>query len=84
MTPRIPNKEAALASPLRRRCVRTLMAGALDSAEETGGVQDRTAERLGINRHGLWHRIKRDGIDPAAFKKARANTGRRAPNRRRG
>jgi len=35
---------------------------------ETGGVQARAAELLGIKERSLWHRIKKYDIDPASFK----------------
>jgi len=35
---------------------------------ETGGVQARAAELLGIKERSLWHRIKKHDIDPASFK----------------
>ncbi|WP_428565373.1 MAG: sigma-54 interaction domain-containing protein [Solidesulfovibrio sp. DCME] len=34
----------------------------------TGGVQSRAAVALGIKERSLWHRVKKLGIDPAAFK----------------
>ncbi len=33
-----------------------------------GGVQARAADLLGIKPRSLWHRIKKHGIDPTAFK----------------
>ncbi len=38
--------------------------------KQTAGIQVRAAELLGINQRSLWHRIKKYGIDAAAFKKA--------------
>lgn len=35
---------------------------------ESGGVQVRAAERLGIKDRSLWHRLKKYGIDPAAYR----------------
>lgn len=34
----------------------------------TGGVQARAASLLGIKERSLWHRVKKLGIDPGAFK----------------
>jgi DNA-binding NtrC family response regulator len=34
----------------------------------TGGVQSRAATMLGIKERSLWHRVKKLGIDPGAFK----------------
>lgn len=44
-----------------------------DTLKKTGGIQVRAAELMGINQRSLWHRIKKYGIDAAAFKKAGAS-----------
>ncbi len=40
-----------------------------DALRQTGGVQVRAAELLGINQRSLWHRIKKYRIEAAAFKR---------------
>ncbi|MDJ0884543.1 MAG: sigma 54-interacting transcriptional regulator [Desulfobacterales bacterium] len=40
-----------------------------DALRQTGGIQVRAAERLGINQRSLWHRIKKYRIEAAAFKR---------------
>ncbi len=40
----------------------------LQTLKETGGIQARAAERLGINQRSLWHRIKKYEIDVASIK----------------
>ncbi len=39
-----------------------------DALRQTGGIQVRAAELLGINQRSLWHRIKKYRIEAAAFK----------------
>ncbi len=41
-----------------------------DALQQTGGIQVRAAELLGINQRSLWHRIKKYGIEAAAFKRS--------------
>ena len=40
----------------------------LQALKETGGVQVRATELLGINQRSLWHRIKKHGIDVKSIK----------------
>ena len=40
----------------------------IEALRQTSGVQVRAAKRLGINERSLWHRIKKYGIDVAAYK----------------
>jgi transcriptional regulator with GAF, ATPase, and Fis domain len=40
----------------------------IDALRRSGGIQVRAAHLLGINQRSLWHRIKKHGIDAAAFK----------------
>lgn len=44
---------------------RTLIEAALS---RTGGVQSRAAALLGVKERSLWHRVKKLGISPGAFK----------------
>ncbi len=39
-----------------------------DALSQTGGVQKRAAELLGIKERSLWHRVSKYGIDVARFK----------------
>ncbi len=39
-----------------------------EALRETGGVQIRAADMLGINQRSLWHRIKKYDIDAASYK----------------
>ncbi len=43
----------------------------IEALEQTGGIQTAAANLLGIKDRSLWHRIKKYGIDAAAFKMAR-------------
>ncbi len=45
-----------------------------EALQQTAGIQVRAAALLGINQRSLWHRIKKYGIDAAAFKKAGPST----------
>ena len=40
----------------------------LDALKKTGGVQINAAKLLGVSQRSLWHRVKKHGIDPKAFK----------------
>ena len=40
----------------------------IEALRQTSGVQVKAAKRLGINERSLWHRIKKYGIDVAAYK----------------
>jgi DNA-binding NtrC family response regulator len=40
-----------------------------EALKQTAGVQVRAAKLMGINQRSLWHRLKKFGIDAAAFKK---------------
>ena len=40
----------------------------IEALEQTGGIQTAAANLLGIKDRSLWHRIKKYGIDAAAFK----------------
>ena len=40
----------------------------IDALINTGGVQSRAAELLGIKERSLWHRIKKYEVNPQAYK----------------
>ena len=40
----------------------------IDALKQSGGVQKKAAEILGIKERSLWHRIKKYDIDAASFK----------------
>ncbi len=48
-----------------RRVERSMV---IEALRETGGVQVKAAELLGINQRSLWHRVKKHHIDIGAFK----------------
>ena len=40
----------------------------IDALKQSGGVQKKAAEILGIKERSLWHRIKKYDVDAASFK----------------
>jgi DNA-binding NtrC family response regulator len=40
----------------------------MEALRQTGGVQVRATELLGINQRSLWHRIKKHNIDVKSIK----------------
>lgn len=59
--PREDRNLDALLAGYERSLIETALA-------RTGGVQARAAEALGIKERSLWHRVKKFGIEPSAFK----------------